>query len=139
MVMTNYGNDERSVFMSFMWHVALEPGKTSMQDVILADISADDFDTICCLLSTQQPEGRFLETESGGYLLVYGGEYERPYPSVMIWRAKDAEGKIITADMRQEDSWIVETVWREWLMPEGMDAEYVPPKRFLLMQRNNAL
>ena len=36
--------------MSIMWHVALEPGKTSMQDVILADISADDFDTICCLV-----------------------------------------------------------------------------------------
>ena len=45
-----YGNDERSVIMSIMWHVALEPGKTSMQDVILADISADDFDTICCLV-----------------------------------------------------------------------------------------
>ena len=121
--------------MSFMWHVALEPGKTSMQDVILADINADDFDTICCLLSTQQPEGKFLGPETGGYLLVYGGEYERPYPSVMIWRASVVEGKIIFGDMRQEDGWVVETVWREWLMPEGADVEYVPPRRFLVMQR----
>lgn len=121
--------------MSFMWHVALEPGKTSMQDVILADINADDFDTICCLLSTDRLKGKILETERGSYLFMYGGEYERPYPSVMIWRASVVEGKIIFGDMRQEDGWIVETVWREWLMPEGTDAEYVPPERFLLMHK----
>ncbi|MBP3897710.1 MAG: hypothetical protein J6D57_07795 [Mogibacterium sp.] len=121
--------------MSNMWHVALEPGKTRLQDVILADISADDFDTICCLLSTDRLKGKILETERGSYLFMYGGEYERPYPSVMIWRASVVEGKIIFGDMRQEDGWIVETVWHEWLMPEGTDAEYVPPERFLLMHK----
>ena len=134
----SYGDDERSVFMSNMWHVALEPGKTSMQDVIAADLRVDDFETICCLLSTDRLKGKILETERGSYLFMYGGEYERPYPSVMIWRAVITEDENTIADMRQEDSWIVETVWREWLMPEGTDAEYVLPKRFLVMQRHNA-
>ena len=30
-----------------MWHVALEPGTTKMQDVIIADLRVDDFETIC--------------------------------------------------------------------------------------------
>ena len=34
-----------------------------------------------------------------------------------------------------EDSRIVEYVWREWLMPEEMDAEYIPPDQFLVMMR----
>ena len=34
-----------------------------------------------------------------------------------------------------EDAWIVERVWRDMLMPEATDAEYVPPKRFLVMAK----
>ena len=36
-----------------MWHVALEPGTNKMQDVIVADIEVDDFQTINYLLSTK--------------------------------------------------------------------------------------
>ena len=34
------------------------------------------------------------------------------------------------------DAWIVEYVWRDMLMPETTDAEYVPPKRFIAMTKN---
>ena len=119
-----------------MWHVALEPGTTKMQDVIIADLRVDDFETICLVLSTYHLKGKVLETERGDYLLMYGGEYERPYPSVMIWRAEISEEANTIVDMRQEDSWVVQHVWREWLMPEETDAEYIPPKQFLLIMRN---
>lgn len=131
-----YGNEERSVFMSnTMWYVALEPGTTKMQDVILAELRVDDFETICMLLSTNHLKGKVLDTEAGSYLLMYGGEYERPYPSIMIWRAEISAESNTIVDMRHEDTWIVEYVWREWLMPEETDAEYVPPKQFLVMQK----
>lgn len=118
-----------------MWHVALEPGTTGMQDVILVNLDADDFETIGALLSASVLKRQIVETELGSYLLMCDGECERPYPGVMIWRIGISEGKSIVADMRNEDGWIVEYVWREWLMPEETDAEYVPPKRFLMMQR----
>jgi len=69
---------------NIMWHVALEPGTTRMQDVILEDLDVDDFETIGILLSTSQLKGKVFEPERGDYLLMYGGEYERPYPGVMI-------------------------------------------------------
>ena len=118
-----------------MWQVALKPGTSKMQDVILADLEVNDFDTIGFLLSTTHLKGKVLETERGSYLLMYDGEYERPYPSVMIWRAEISEEENRIVDMQQEDSWIVKHVWREWLMPEETDAEYVPPDRFLMMLR----
>ena len=118
-----------------MWHVALKQGTTELQDVILADIDVDDFETIGVLLSTTHLKGKCLETEKGNYLLMYGGEYERPYPSIMIWRVEITEEGSIVTDMRQEDTWIVEYIWREWLMPEEADTEYIPPKRFLVMVR----
>ena len=55
---------------------------------------------------------------------MYGGEYKRPYPSVMIWRVEVSEEESTIVDMRQEDGWILKHVWREWLMPEKTDAEY---------------
>lgn len=116
-----------------VWHVALEPGTTKMQDVILARIDINDIQTISYLLSTERPKGKLLETEQGGFLLMYGGEYERPFPSIMIWRVADRNGETIIKDMRPEDAWIVEHVWRELLMPEATEAKYVPPKRFLLV------
>lgn len=118
-----------------MWHVALAPGTTRMQDVILADLAVNDFDTICYLLSTNRLKGKVLETERGSYLLMCGGEYERPYPSIMIWRVKITEEENTIMDMKQEDAWIVERIWREWLMPEDADAEYVPPNQILAMMR----
>lgn len=118
-----------------MWHVALEPGTSRMQDVILANLRVDDFETICYLLSTDHLKGKAYETEMGSYLFMYGGEYERPYPSVMIWRAEISEEKQIVVDMQYEDRWIVEHVWREWLMPEETDDEYIPPNQFLVMLR----
>jgi len=36
--------------------------------------------------------------------------------------------------MRQEDGWILKHVWKEWLMPEDTNVEYIPPKQFLVMQ-----
>ena len=116
-----------------MWHVALEPGTSRLQDVILVDLRVDDFETLCYLLSTGHLKGKAHETEKGSYLFMYGGEYERPYPSVMIWRVEIPEEKQIIVDMQYEDCWIVEHVWREWLMSEETDAKYIPPGRFLVM------
>ena len=65
---------------------------------------------------------------------MYGGEYERPYPSIMIWRFETSGEENSFVDMRYEDSWIVRHIWREWLMPEETDAEYVPPDQILVMQ-----
>lgn len=118
-----------------MWHVALQPGTTEMQDVILADVDADDFETIGTLLSASLLKRQVVETERGSYLLICDGECERPYPSVMIWRVETAGEERTIVDMRQEDSWIVKYIWREWLMPERTDAEYVPPSRFLVLMR----
>ena len=120
---------------SIMWHVALKPGTTEMQDVILADLDIDDFETIGYLLSTSHLKGKVLETEQGNYLLMHGGEYERPYPSIMIWRIEITDCENTVVDMRQEDGWIVKHVWRDMLMPEETDEEYVPPNQFLVMMR----
>ena len=74
-----------------MWHVALKPGTTEMQDVILADLDVNDFDSIGAFLASGHLKGKVLETERGGYLLMYGGEYARPYPGIMIWRLERSE------------------------------------------------
>ena len=121
---------------NIMWHVALEPGTTKMQDVIIADADVNDFQTISYLLSTDHLKGKVFETKQGGFLMMYGGEYERPFPSVMIWRFENQKDENIIKDMRQEDAWIVERVWRDMLMPETTDAEYVPPKSFIVMASN---
>ena len=118
-----------------MWHVALEPGTTRMQDVIVADIEVNDLETITFLLATNQLKGKVFETERGGYLLMYGGESERPFPSIIIWKLQIKEEESFIENMQMEDAWILEHVWREWLMPEETDAEYVPPKQFLVMER----
>ena len=120
---------------NIMWHVALKPGTTEMQDVILTDVDPNDYETIGTLLSTNILVSRVIETEQSNYLLISDGECERPYPSVMIWRVEISEEESTIADMRQEDGWILKHVWREWLMPEGIDAEYVSPKNFIVMGR----
>lgn len=107
-----------------------------MQDVIVADIDINDLQMISYLLSTNHLKGKDIETEWGGFLLMYGGEYERPYPSVMIWRFRDGEDNSIIENMQKEDAWIVKHVWRQWLMPEETDAEYVPPNNYVVMGRN---
>ena len=118
-----------------MWHVALEPGTTRMQDVIVADIEVNDLETITFLLATNQLKGKVFETERGGYMLMYGGEYERPFPSIIIWKLQIQEDESFIENMQMEDAWILKHVWREWLMPEETDAEYAPPKQFLVMER----
>lgn len=118
-----------------MWHVALKPDTTEMQDVILADVDPNDFETIGTLLSTSILVSHVIKTERDSYLLISDGECERPYPSVMIWRVEISEDESTIVDMRQEDRWIIKHVWREWLMPEDTDVEYIPPKQFLVMQR----
>ena len=118
-----------------MWHVALEPGTTRMQDVIVADIQVDDFETITFLLRTNQLKGKVFETERGGYMLMYGGECERPFPSIIIWKLRISEDESFIENMQMEDAWILKHVWRWWLMPEETEAEYVPPKQFLVMGR----
>ena len=121
---------------NYMWHVALEPGTTKMQDVIIAKLAIDDFDTISFLLSSNDLRGRVFEEERGGYGLVYGGEYKKPYPSVIVWRFRNTEDGSIVENMQPGDAWVLEEIWRWWLMPEETDAEYVPPKQFLVMERN---
>ena len=118
-----------------MWHVALKPGTTELQDIIVANLSASEFETIGLLLATKQLEGKVFEMERGNYLFMYGGEYERPFPSVIIWRCIVSEEECIIDNMRQEDAWILKHIWREWLMPEDTDAAYVPPESFLVMAR----
>ena len=59
-----------------------------------------------------------------GKAYVYWGE-----------RVKITEEENTIVDMRQEDAWIVEHIWREWLMPEETDAEYVHPNQIVVMQR----
>ena len=58
---------------NMMWHVALEPGTTKMQDVIVAELSVSDYETIGGLLSANHLKGEVFETARGGYLLMYGG------------------------------------------------------------------
>ena len=118
-----------------VWHVALEPGTTRMQDVIVVNLAINDFEIISFLLSTNHLKGKAVDTERGNYLMIYGGEYKRPYPSVMIWRVEVSEEENTIVNMRHEDGWILKQVWREWLMPEHTDMEYVPPKQFLIMKR----
>ena len=54
-----------------------------MQDVILLDIAINDIPMISNLLSTHHLKGKAFETEHGGFLLMYGGEYERPYGAII--------------------------------------------------------
>ena len=118
-----------------MWHVALEPGTTKMQDVIVANIEVDDFQTINFLLSTNHLKGKVYEMERGSYLLMYGGEYVRPVPSLMLWKLEVAEDGDTIVDMTMEDAWILEHAWRQWLMPEDTDAAFDPPDEFVVMAR----
>ncbi len=67
--------------------------------------------------------------------MICDGECERPYPSVMIWRVEIPEKERTIVDMRQEDAWIVRYIWREWLMPVETDAEYVPPKSYIVITK----
>ena len=106
-----------------VWHVAVEPDTKQIETVIAAELEVDDVELISMLLSTDRLKGKTIETNDGGFLLMYGGEYERPLPEVMIWRFENEDGNSYIKDMRPEDSWIVEYVWREWLMPEGAEVE----------------
>ena len=124
---------------NYVWHVALEPGTTKMQDVILVNLSIDDLETIGFLLSTDNLKGREIQTERGNYVLVYGGVYKRPYPSIMIWRYSISNEQYIIEDMRQQDAWVLKHIWKEWLMPEGTTAEFIPPDSFLLMGRTGSI
>ena len=106
-----------------VWHVAVDPDTKQIETVIAAELEVDDVELISMLLSTDRLKGKTIETNDGGFLLMYGGEYERPLPEVMIWRFENEGGGRRVKDMREEDYWIVEYVWREWLMPEGAEVE----------------
>lgn len=106
-----------------VWHVAVDPDTEQIETVIAAELAIDDVELISILLSTDRLKGKTIGTNDGGFLLMYGGEYERPFPGVMIWRFQNKDGSSYIKDMRPEDSWIVEYVWREWLMPEGAEVE----------------
>ena len=106
-----------------VWHVAADTDTKQIETVIAAELEVDDVELISMLLSTDRLKGKTIETNDGGFLLMYGGEYERPLPEVMIWRFENEDGNSYIKDMRPEDSWIVEYVWREWLMPEGAEVE----------------
>ena len=119
-----------------MWHVALEPGTTKMQDVIVADMPCDDFATICFLLKTNNLKGKVYELEQGGFLIMYGGEYHRPFPSVMIWRLEVTEEESFIVNMSLDDAWILKSVWKHWLIPEDTDAAFEPPDEFVVMAKS---
>ena len=120
------------------WHVALEPGSSKMQDVIIPRIAFDDFDMIWMLLDTDHVKAKSIEAENGGYLLMYDGECDRPYPSVMIWRYitdENTHDNLIT-DMEFEDSDIIESVWNNYLMEEEHSQDYTRPGYFILMEKS---
>ena len=100
-----------------VWHVAVESDTMQIDTVIAAELAIDDVELISMLLSTDHLKGKEVETQDGGFLLMYGGEYERPFPEVMIWRFENEGGGRRVKDMREEDFWIVEYVWKEWLTP----------------------
>lgn len=116
-----------------MWHIAIEEGTARLQNVVVASVSIDDLALLQGLLATQHVKGFPVETEHGNYLLMYDGDSQRPYRQVIIWRYRIEEDRNIIEDMRMEDAWILEPVWRYWLMPEETDAEYVPPGEFVVM------
>ena len=76
-----------------------------------------------------------MKPKRAAICLCMAGNTRDLIPSVMIWRAEISEEKQIIVDMQYEDRWIVEHVWREWLMPEETDDEYIPPNQFLVMLR----
>lgn len=118
-----------------MWHMALEPRTSRLQDVIIASIEIDDFDLLHTLLSTENLKGMPVETETGNYLIMYGGEYQRPFPSVIVWRYENLNGESIVVDMQMKDSWVIEQIWGHWLMPEKSNDQYIPPEQFTMMGR----
>ena len=116
------------------WQIALKLGTTGLQDIVKVNLSVDNTELIQVLLSTQELICDDFETEQGNFLLMYAGEYERPYPSILIWRYRLSGGsgeERIIEDMREEDSWVLEPIWKEWMTPAGFDAEYIPPERTL--------
>ena len=122
------------------WHVALEPGSSELQDVIIPRIPFDDLEMIGLLLETDHVKAKPVETEDGGYLLLYDGKCGRPYPSVMIWRYitdENTDENLIT-DMEFRDSEIIEYVWDNYLMEEGHDQEFTRPGYFILMEKSDA-
>ncbi len=118
-----------------MWHMALKLGTSRLQDIVVANLPIDDLDTIAGLLSTEHLKGKEISSNRGNYLLMYGGEYQRPYPSVIIWKFSVRGDQNIVEDMRPEDGWIIEHIWKEWLMPEDTEEEYVPPEGFVVMMK----
>ena len=100
-----------------VWHVAVDPDTMQIDTVIASELAIDDVELISMLLSTDHLKGKEVETQDGGFLLMYGGEYERPFSEVMIWRFENEGGGRRVKDMREEDFWIVEYVWKEWLTP----------------------
>ena len=121
-----------------MWHIAIEEGTTRLQDVVVASVPIEDLALLRVLLSTQHLKGMSVETERGNYLLMYDGDSERPYSDVIVWRYRVEGDENIIEDMQMEDSWILEHVWRYWLMPEETDAEYVSPGQFVMMGRRKS-
>ena len=114
------------------WQIALKLGTTGLQDIVKVNLSVDNTELIQVLLSTQKLICDDFETEQGNFLLMYAGEYERPHPSILIWRYRlsgDSGEERIIEDMREEDSWILEPIWKEWMTPAGFDVEFIPPEK----------
>ncbi len=129
----------QTIMQNVMWHVALEPGSKKMQDVIVAKMAFNDLEQIGSLLGTNRVKGSGLEAGNKGYFIMYGGEYERPYPSIIIWKYKVTEDGNIICDLEQEDGWILKQIWRDWLVGENETCSYEPPKSFLIMERKENL
>ena len=61
-----------------VWHIALEPGTTNLQDIIVARIDISDIETISYLLSTNKLKSRTYETNWGGFLMMYARTQLKP-------------------------------------------------------------
>ena len=120
---------------NIMWHIGTRHGTAELQDVVAAAISIGEIDLLSALLNTNRLKGASIESDRSSYLLMYNGEAARPYNEVIVWKCRTEGDESIIDDMGMEDSWIVEYVWRNWLMPEDTDEEYVPPEQFLVMKQ----
>ena len=136
--------EERTYFTSKIgtlhraWHVALEPGSSKMQDVIVPLISFEDFEMISLFLSSEHVKAAQVKSEDGGYLLMYDGKSQRPYPSIIIWRYQtdeETKGNLIT-DMTFDDAPIIEYVWKNYLIEEGGDQEFIKPNYYIFMEKD---
>ena len=120
--------------MNMMWRLALKKGTTELSDVFAGELPFGNLPLLMQILQVKVLKSAPIETPFGNYLLMFDGEEARPFSQIMVWRYRLEGNRKIIEDMRMEDAWILENIWRYWLMPEDTDAEFVPPKGIITME-----